>query len=113
MVAYPNGSDVTAHRAGIDFRVGIRRCAVYLHAVLGASMDALKKLWHGWQRFGRFIGNLVGRVVLSLFYFTILLPFGLGATLFGDTLGLKNTSGSHWKDRTSPIPDLDAARRQF
>jgi len=76
-------------------------------------MDALKKFWHGWQRFGRFIGNWVGRAVLSVFYFTILLPFGLGATLFGDTLNLKNASGSHWKDRTTPAPNLDEAHRQF
>ncbi len=76
-------------------------------------MDALKKFWHGWQRFGRFIGNMVGRVILSLFYFTILAPFGLGATLFSDTLGLKKASGSHWKTRTTPAPNLDDARRQF
>ena len=76
-------------------------------------MDALKKFWHGWQRFGRFIGNIVGRVVLSLFYFTILLPFGLGATLFGDTLNLKRKSDSFWENRTTPAPNLDEAHRQF
>lgn len=76
-------------------------------------MDALQKFWKAWQRFGKFIGNIVGRVILSIFYFTVLLPFGLGATLFGDLLGLKKKSTANWETRESPPATLEEAQRQF
>jgi len=76
-------------------------------------MDALQKFWKAWQRFGKFIGDIVGRVVLSVFYFTILLPFGIGATFFGDTLGLKKKPSANWEDRETPSATLETARRQF
>ena len=53
-------------------------------------MEFLKKLWRGWMRFGHFMGDIVGRVVMTLFYFTLLLPFGVIITLFGDPLDMKH-----------------------
>ena len=76
-------------------------------------MAALQKFWKAWQRFGKFIGDIVARVVLSIFYFTVLLPFGIGATFFGDTLGLKKQSESNWETRETPPATLESARRQF
>jgi len=46
-----------------------------------------------------------------LFYFTIMLPFGLGARMFGDLLQLKDRQPS-WRDR-APLGDtLEEAGRQ-
>ena len=55
-------------------------------------MEILKKFWRGWMRFGHFMGDIVARVVMTIFYFTILLPFGVGVTLFSDPLDRKHTS---------------------
>ena len=37
-------------------------------------MEALRKVWQAWKRFGQFMGDLVGRLVLTLFYFTFSCP---------------------------------------
>lgn len=76
-------------------------------------MKALSKFWQAWKRFGQIIGNFVGRVILSLFYFTVFVPFGLGATLFGDVLKLKEERTAHWLSRETPEVNLEDSRRQF
>ncbi len=77
-------------------------------------MEFLKKIWRGWKRFGQFMGDLVGRVVMTVFYFTLLLPFGLIVTLFGDPLDLKHKSKTPaWSARTTGDRNLEEAQRQF
>ncbi len=77
-------------------------------------MEVLKKIWHGWKRFGQFMGDLVGRVVMTLFYFTLLLPFGLIITLFGDPLDMKHKDKAPaWQARTTGDRNLEEAQRQF
>jgi hypothetical protein len=73
----------------------------------------LKKVWQGWKRFGHFMGDLLARIVLTVFYFTILLPFGLVNTLFGDPLNMKGRQKPHWLSRETGDQDLSEARRQF
>ena len=41
-------------------------------------MTFLRRFWEGWKRFGQAIGDFLARVILSIFYFAIFLPFGLG-----------------------------------
>ena len=77
-------------------------------------MALLKNLWRGWMRFGHFMGDIVGRVVMTLFYFTLLLPFGLVITLFGDPLDMKHQDKAPvWHARTTGDRTLEDARRQF
>jgi hypothetical protein len=77
-------------------------------------MQILKKFWHEWMRFGHFMGDIVGRVVMTLFYFTLLLPFGVIVTLFSDPLDKKDTRKSPvWHARTTGDRTLEEARRQF
>ena len=76
-------------------------------------MELLRKIWDGWKAFGRFMGNMVARVVLSLFYFTIFVPFAIGARLFTDPLGLKNNPESFWLARDTADQNLTKAGRQF
>jgi hypothetical protein len=76
-------------------------------------MELLKKIWAGWKAFGRFVGNLLARVVLSLFYFTIFVPFGLGVKLLSDPLRLKGGATSLWQARTTGDQTLDDVMRQF
>ena len=77
-------------------------------------MEILKKFWRGWMKFGHFMGDIVARVVMTLFYFTILLPFGVAVTLFSDPLDRKHTSKPPaWHARTTGDRTLEEARRQF
>ncbi|MCC6805741.1 MAG: hypothetical protein IT319_22860 [Anaerolineae bacterium] len=68
-----------------------------------------------WDRFtiiAGIVGDFQGRVIVSLFYFTILIPFGLGARLFSDSLRLRAENTPGWLDRPPVQNTLDDARRQ-
>ena len=45
-------------------------------------METLRKVWEAWKRFGHFMGDVIGRLVLTVFYFTLFMPFGLGVRFF-------------------------------
>jgi hypothetical protein len=76
-------------------------------------MEALRKFWHAWKRFGQFIGDQLGRVVLTIFYFTLFMPFGLGVKYFGDPLALRPVSDPKWLERKTQDLTLDDSRRLF
>ena len=78
-------------------------------------MAFLRKLWRGWLRFGQFLGDILARVVLTLFYFSVFVPFGLGVTLLSDPLHLRKESGQMWLSRGKEGDEasLAGAGRQF
>ena len=77
-------------------------------------MGLLNQFWRAWLRFGHFMGDIVGRVVLTIFYFTIMLPFSLIVTLFSDPLDMKHQDKAPaWHARTTGDRTLEEARRQF
>ena len=77
-------------------------------------MSTLSMLWATWRRIGQFIGDFVARVVLSLFYFTLFVPFAVGVRLFGDPLGVRaKANPPWWLERATRDSALDDARRQF
>jgi hypothetical protein len=76
-------------------------------------LNVLRKIWDAWQAFGRFIGNQVARVALSIFYFTIFVPFGLGVRWFSDPLQIKTAPDTLWRERTTTEQTLSEAERQF
>ena len=61
--------------------------------------------------FTSIIGDFQGRVIATLFYFTVLLPFGLGSRLSSDPLHLRS-GHDQWLGRDEVPRDLDSARRQ-
>ena len=73
----------------------------------------IRKLWEKWQAFGRWLGNLLARIVLSIFYFTVFVPFGLGTSLFSDQLRIKTKPKKFWQMREAVSDSLDLARRQY
>ncbi len=76
-------------------------------------MAYLRRFWEGWKRFGHWMGDLVARVVLTIFYFTIFVPFGLGTRLFGDPLAMNEVKKpSKWLKRETRDLTLEDARRQ-
>jgi len=72
----------------------------------------LKQLWQGWQKVAKKIGDFQARLILSLFYFLIVLPMGLIARMFSDPLSLKKTA-ARWHAKQSSPARLEDARRQF
>ncbi len=77
-------------------------------------MHLLRQVWQAWRAFGRFMGDMVGRVVMTLFYFTIALPFGLAVRFISDPLQLK-AAPPRWGERERPdqARALDDARRLY
>lgn len=69
--------------------------------------------WRIWKRFGEMMGNFVARIVLSVFYFTLLAPFGIGMRLFGDALAIKNPPESGWQERRPDDGAIDQARNAY
>jgi hypothetical protein len=73
-------------------------------------MRTLRRIWHIWQQFGQMMGDFIARILLTVFYFTILAPFGIGVRLFADPLTLKHKVNPQWLDRTPRDPELAQAR---
>lgn len=71
----------------------------------------LRRLWEGWKRFGRKVGDFQARLLLTLFYFVMLAPFALVVRFKADPLGL--TRGGGWLPVTRAGDPLERARRQF
>lgn len=76
-------------------------------------MAFLRKFWERWKAFGHFMGDIVARVVLSIFYFTVFVPFGLGVRLISDPLQIKTLPKSLWQPRSTDDQNLQDAGRQF
>jgi hypothetical protein len=75
-------------------------------------MKLLRRAWEGWKRFGKKVGDLQARFLLTFFYFVILAPFAF-AMRAADPLALRRVGGG-WRDRL-PAGDGDPvvrARRQ-
>lgn len=66
--------------------------------------------WQRWQIISELVGDLHARAITLLFYFTVMVPFGIGARFFGDPIDLKTSNG--WLDRSPVSSSLDNARRQ-
>ena len=77
---------------------------------LPADATFIKRLWRGWQRVARAIGNLFSRIVTTLAYIVVIPIFALGVKLFADPLGLKPRP-ARWTPLPPVPPDLEEARR--
>ena len=76
-------------------------------------MEILRKIWQAWKRIGQFIGDMLGRVVLTVVYFTLFMPFALGVRFFGDPLAMRPSSHVKWVERTTHDLTLEDSRRLF
>lgn len=76
-------------------------------------MAALKRFWTAWKAFGHFMGNVLARIALTIFYFTVFVPFGVGVRLFSDPLHLKTTPSHLWRARSTGDQKLEEVLRQF
>ncbi len=74
----------------------------------------LRRLWERWKRIAHTIGVWQSRLLLTVFYYLILAPFGLGVRLLSDPLGITPQPGPHWRCKEhDAAASSDRARRQF
>jgi dihydrodipicolinate synthase/N-acetylneuraminate lyase len=78
-------------------------------------MGITRAAWNGWKARARDIGDFQSRLLLTIFYFTVLAPFAVLMRLFGDPLRLRpRAPGTAWCERTAGhSASIDAARSQF
>jgi len=77
-------------------------------------VNILKSIWETWKRVGQYIGDFIARIILTLFYFTLFMPFGIFMRLFSDPLNIKyKISPSFWLDRKTDDSEITQAGRQF
>ncbi len=74
-------------------------------------LNSLKKVWAAWKRIAHRIGDFQARVLLTLIYAVLVLPFGLAIRLFSDPLKIKQRSAK-WIDHPQDVIDLEWAHRQ-
>lgn len=72
----------------------------------------LKRMWEAWKRIAHKIGNFQARVLLTILYVVLVLPFGLGVRLFADPLRIRKRP-ANWLDNEATSQDMDWARRQW
>jgi hypothetical protein len=76
---------------------------------------SLLKLWEGWKSFAQYIGGFQSRILLGLFYFLVVTPFGVAVRIFGDPLHLRRgEKPSSWTLRNDTTQaNFDEAKKQF
>ena len=86
---------------------------VVLSIFMGPSRtwSLYKRAWQGWKDLAHKIGNFQARVILSIFYGILVLPFGLAARWFSDPLRIKKRP-EQWLDHPNEAYDLEWARKQ-
>ncbi len=73
----------------------------------------LRTAWTRWQIIAHINGDYLARFVTNLFFFTILVPFAIGARLFSDPLALRKVTSNPWSARKAVGATPDDARSQF
>jgi hypothetical protein len=74
----------------------------------------IRRSWIWWKKIARIIGDFNARVILTLFYFIFLAPFGLAMRFLADPLAIKNKSAPLWGTKSSSEePLMEQAKKQF
>src|SRR5215213_8340264 len=69
--------------------------------------------WGRWRELSQKAADFQARIILTIFYFTVMLPFGVVFGLVKDPLRIKSRpSGSYWMERKPSSDTLADAKRQ-
>ena len=69
--------------------------------------------WDNWKKIAHKLGVFQSRIILSIFYFTLLLPFGLIFSLFKDELQIKKKRQSTWLTKIQKEDTIEDMRKQY
>ena len=78
---------------------------------MAALWQDMKRVWQAWTRLAHKIGNFQARVLLTVLYGVLVLPFGLIVRLFADPLRIKKRP-AQWTDHPNEPTDMAWAQRQ-
>lgn len=73
--------------------------------------EKLKAIWKAWTRIAHIIGNFQARVLLTILYVVLVLPFGVIVRLFADPLRIKKRP-EKWLAETAEAYDMQWAQKQ-
>src|ERR1043166_7820042 len=70
--------------------------------------------WSRWKAVSQKVADVQARIFLTIFYFTLMAPFGLVFGLIKDPLRVKQRpAGTYWLERKPTSDKLADAHRQF
>ena len=72
----------------------------------------LKRVWQTWKQVAHAVGTFQARILLTVFYAVLVLPFGIVARLFSDPLRIKRPGPRQWLEHPDETHDLQWAKRQ-
>jgi hypothetical protein len=98
------------YKTALADRSGHRRSG-FCNLVLPACSVEGAKISRAGRRFGHAIGNFQARVLLTVLYSVVILPFGLAVRFFSDSLHMKKRP-EKWFDHPAIPNTLEEARRQ-
>ena len=81
------------------------------YRALGVAFISVYFIWKVWPLLAKGIGNFQARLLLTLMYAVIVLPFGIIVRLFADPLRIKKTP-THWLEHSVEATDMSWAKRQ-
>ena len=73
--------------------------------------EQVKRLWAGWKKIAHAMGNFQARILLTVIYAVLILPFGLAVRAFSDSLHIKNRPDK-WLDHPGVPKGMKEARQQ-
>jgi hypothetical protein len=79
----------------------------------GESRGLLQAIWERWKKFGRKLGDVQARLLLSLLYFTIFVPFSLIVRWLCDPLSIKPHQQGWRAKADTKGSSMDRALNQF
>jgi hypothetical protein len=76
-----------------------------------SASDEFKFVWKSWVRVAHRIGNFQARVLLTILYAVVLLPFGICVHLFADPLRTRERP-TKWLSHANQIINMWWAHKQ-
>lgn len=76
-------------------------------------MKILQRIWERWKIIAHHIGVFQSRVILTLFYFILLLPIGIIFGFFKDALGIKAKYATTWRNKEKQSVAMEEMKEQF
>jgi len=98
------------HPVFLGVLVGIAVFLVIFQQLAKVSKP-IAAIWAVWSRGMHVVGDFQARVLLTLLYGIFVLPFGLAARMFSDTLRIKHPPTSWIETKDEPV-DMQWAKRQ-
>ena len=76
-------------------------------------MKNFRNLWEGWKQLTAYLGDFQARWLLTVFYFTIALPFGMIERALDPLKTRRAPVTSAWEKRETEESDIQTAKRPY